>query len=74
MLEPKRVLRGASGAPKGASGRSWGGSWELQGHPLKRLGVLRRCLMETFGSFFVFRGRIGSKNAEIKELIVFPRF
>ena len=45
------MLRGASGAPKGASGTSRGGSWELQGRPLKRLGVLRGCLREAWGAF-----------------------
>ena len=68
------VLRGASGAPKGASGTSRGGSWELQGLPLKRLGVLWGCLGEALGSFCELRGRIGSKNAETIELLVFPRF
>ena len=68
------VLRGASGAPKGASGTSRGGSWELQGRPLKRLGVLRGCLREALGSFCELRGRIGSKNAETIEFPVFPRF
>ena len=68
------VLRGASGAPKGASGTSRGGSWELQGRPLKRLGVLRECLGEALGSFCELRGRIGSKSAEHMELLVFPRF
>ena len=47
------VLRGASGAPKGASGTSRGGSWELQGRPLKRLGMLRACLGAALGSFWV---------------------
>ena len=68
------MLRGASGAPKGASGTSRGGSWELQGHPLKCLGVLRGCLREALGSFCELRGRIGSENAENMEFIVFPRF
>ena len=68
------VLQGASGAPKGASGTSRGGAWELQGRPLKRLGVLRGCLWEAFGSFCELRGRIGSKNAETMEFMVFPRF
>ena len=68
------VLRGASGAPKGASGTSRGGSWELQGHPLKRLGVLRECLGEALGSFWELRGRIGSKNAETMEFIVSQKF
>ena len=68
------MLRGASGAPKGASGTSRGGSWELQGRPLKRLGVLRGCLREALGSFCELRGRIGSKNTETIELLVFPRF
>ena len=64
------MLRGASGAPKGASGTSRGGSWELQGRPLKRLGVLRGCLREALGSFCELRGRIGSKSAETMELLV----
>ena len=68
------VLRGASGAPKGAAGTSRGGSWELQGRPLKRLGVLRECLREALGSFCDLRGRIGSNNAENTEFIVFLRF
>ena len=68
------VLRGASEAPKGASGTSRGGSWELQGRPLKRLGVLRGCLGEALGSFCELRGRIGSENAETIEFVVFPRF
>ena len=68
------MLRGASWAPKGASGTSPGGSWELQGRPLKRLGVLRGCLREALGSFCELRRRIGSKNAETIELLVFPRF
>ena len=68
------VLRGASGAPKGASGTSRGGSWELQGRPLKRLGVLRGCLREALESFRELRGHIGSKNTETMELFVFPRF
>ena len=68
------VLRGASGAPKGASGTSRGGSWELQGRPLKRLGMLRGCLEEALGSFCELRGRIGSTNAETMESLVSPRF
>ena len=68
------MLRGASGEPKGASGTSPGGSRELQGRPLKRLGVLRGCLREALGSFCELRGRIGSKNDETMEFIVFPRF
>ena len=74
MLEPKRELLGASGAPKGASRTSQGVYWELQGRPLKRLGVLRRCLREVFGSFCVLRGRIGSKSTENMESLVFSRF
>ncbi len=66
------MLRGASGAPKGASGTSRGTSWDLQGRPLKRLGVLRRCLREALGSFRVLQGRIGSKNAETMEFIQEP--
>ena len=68
------MLRGASGAPKDASGTSPGGSWELQGRPLKRLGVLRECLGEALGTFCELRGRIGSKNAETIEFLVFPMF
>ena len=68
------MLRGVSGAPKGASGTSPGGSWELQGRPLKRLGVLRGCLREALGSFCELRGRIGSENAETIEFTVFLRF
>ena len=68
------VLRGASGAPKGASGTSPGGSWELQGRPLKRLGVLQGCLREALGSFWELRGRIGNQNAEHMEFLVFPWF
>ena len=68
------MLRGASGAPKGASGTSRGGSWELQGRPLKRLGVLRGCLRKALGSFCELRGCIGSKDAETMEFLVFPRF
>ena len=68
------MLRGASGAPKGASGMSRGDSWELQGRPLKRLGVLRGCLGEALGCFCKLRGRIGSKNAETTEFIVLLRF
>ena len=68
------VLQGASAAPKGASGTSRVGSWELQGLPRKRLGVLRGCLRDALGSFCELRGRIGSKNAETIEFLVFPRF
>ena len=68
------VLRGASGAPKGVSGTSRGGSWELQGRPLKRLGVLWGCLGEALGSFCELRGLIGSKDPETMEFLVFPRF
>ena len=68
------VLWGASGAPKGASGMSRGGSWELQGRPLMRLGMLRASLGEALGSFWELRGRIGSKNAETMEFLVVPRF
>ena len=68
------MLRGASGAPKGASGTSRGGSWELQGRPLKRLGVLQGCLREALGSFCELGGRPGSENAEHMEFLVFPRF
>ena len=68
------VLRGASGAPKGASGTSRGGSWELQARPLQRLGMLRACLGEALGSFWELRGRIGSKNAETMEFLVFTKF
>ena len=45
------MLRGASGAPKGASGTSRGGSWELQGRPLKRLGVLQGVSGRLWGAF-----------------------
>ena len=68
------MLRGASGAPKGASGTSRGGSWELQGRPLKRLGVLRGCLREALGSFCELRGRIGSKISKILNSQYFLRF
>ena len=68
------MLREASGAPKGALGTSRGGSWELQGRPLKRLGMLRACLGEALGSFWELRGRIGSKSTETMEFLVFPRF
>ena len=68
------MLRGASGAPKGASGTSRGGSWELQGRPLKRLEVLRGCLREALVSFCELRGRIGSKNAEHMEFMEFQMF
>ena len=68
------VLLGASGAPKGASGTSRGGSWELQGRPLKRLGMLPGCLGEAFGSCCELQGRIGSKRIENTEFTVFPRF
>ena len=68
------MLRGASGAPKGASGTSPGGSWKLQGRSLKPLGVLWGCLREALGSFCELRGRIGSKTAEHMEFLVFPRF
>ena len=64
------VLRGASGTPKGASRTSRGGSWELQGRPLKRLGVLRGCLREALGSFCELRGRIGSKHVENTEFFL----
>ena len=74
MLEPKWVLWGASGEPKGGSGTSQGASWELQGLPLKRLGVLQRCLSEALGRFCMLRGRIGSKIAETTEFLVFLKF
>ena len=68
------MLRGASGVLKDASGMSPGGFWELQGRPLKRLGVFRGCLREALGSFCALRGRIGSTNVENMEFMVFYRF
>ena len=68
------MLRGASGAPKGASGTSLGGSWELQARPLKRLGVPRGRIREALGSFTSSEDALEAKVLKLRSSWYFQGF
>ena len=68
------MLRGASGAPKGASGTSRGGSWELQGRPLKRLGCFGGASGRLWGALASSEDASEAKVLKILNSSYFPGF